>query len=459
MWFVSRMKIQSKIALIFTALCAGIILALSIFVYFFASESIATSFFHRLEVRSDIVGHAALQENKSLTSIYYDIKERHLGSLPYEKHRILPDPPDDATRKRLALPSSFYEAAQRDVPARFFNHDTSYVVLRIARDNKKIMVVSSALDTFGMQEMNNLKNLLLIGFFIAMVFVFTLGKLFSNEIFRPIRRIIRNVKGINAHNLHQRLVVDPTDDDVEALSRTFNDMLDRLEVTFEMQNNFVSNASHEFRTPLTVVSGEAELGMSMQGLPEPARESFLNIYREVEKLEHLTNSMLSLAQTGFDGKKEQWEEVRIDELILSVKEAADRIIPENQVAIDFDSLPDDERKLTVNGNLALLKAAFSNIVLNSCKYSDNKPVSIKISADSKYVIVAITDQGIGIPDREIGQIFVPFFRASNTTRYKGYGIGLPLTHNIIRMHQGKADVQSRVGEGTRFITYLPFKYF
>ncbi|MGG7663747.1 ATP-binding protein [Dyadobacter sp. BHUBP1] len=453
------MKIQNKIALIFTALSAGIILALSVFVYFFASENIATSFFHRLEVRSDIVGHAALQDNKSLSSIYYDIKERHLGSLPYEKHRILPGQPDEATKKRLALPSSFYEPAQHDIPVRFFNHDTSYVVLRVARDNRDIMVVSSALDTYGMQEMNNLKNLLLIGFFIAMVFVFTFGKLFSNEIFKPIRRIIRNVKGINAHNLHQRLVVEPTDDDVEALSRTFNDMLDRLEVTFEMQNNFVSNASHEFRTPLTVVSGEAELGMSMPGLPDAAKESFLNIYKEVEKLEHLTNSMLSLAQTGFDGKKEQWEEVRIDELILSVKEAADRIIPENQVSIDFDNLPDDERKLTVNGNLALLKAAFSNIVLNSCKYSDNKPVTIKISADAKYVIVEITDQGIGIPDREIGQIFVPFFRASNTARYKGYGIGLPLTHNIIRMHQGKADVQSRVGEGTRFTTYLPFKYF
>jgi signal transduction histidine kinase len=453
------MKIQNKIALIFTGLSAGIILALSVFVYFFASESISAGFFHRLEVRSDIVGHAALQENKSLSSIYFDIKERHLGSLPYEKHRILPDPPDEATRKRLSLPSSFFEAPQSDIPARFFNHDTSYVVLRIARENKRIMVVSSALDTYGMQEMNNLKNLLTIGFVIAMIFVFTFGKLFSNEIFKPIRRIIRNVKGINAHNLHQRLIVDPTDDDVEALSRTFNDMLDRLEVTFEMQNNFVSTASHEFRTPLTVVSGEAELGMSMPGLPDNARESFLNIYKEVEKLEHLTNSMLSLAQTGFDGKKEQWEEVRIDELILSVKEASDRIIPDNRVAIDFDNLPEDECKLTVNGNLALLKAAFSNIVLNSCKYSDNKPVTVKISADDKYVIVDITDQGIGIPDREIGQIFVPFFRASNTARYKGYGIGLPLTHNIIRMHQGKADVQSQVGEGTRFTTYLPFKYF
>lgn len=453
------MKIQNKIALIFTVLSGSIIASLSVFVYFFGSESISSSFFHRLEVRSDIVGHAALHENTSLSNIYYDIKERHLGSLPYEKHRILPDPPNDATKKRLALPSSFYEQARPDLPARFFNHDTSYVVLRIALDNKKILVVSSALDTYGNQEMSNLKNLLTVGFFIAMIAVFTLGKLFSNEIFKPIRRIIRNVKGINAHNLHQRLVVDPTDDDVEALSRTFNDMLDRLEVTFEMQNNFVSNASHEFKTPLTIVSGEAELGLSTPGLPEGAKQSFINIYKEVEKLEHLTGSMLSLAQTGFDGKKEQWTEVRIDELILSVKEAADRIIPENQVSIDFNNLPDDDRKLTVNGNLALLKAAFTNIVLNSCKYSDNKPVRIKISADNAYAIVEIVDEGIGIPDREIGQIFVPFFRASNTAPYKGYGIGLPLTHNIIRMHQGKADVRSRVGEGTRFITYLPFKYF
>jgi methyl-accepting chemotaxis protein len=268
------MKIQNKIALIFTALSAGIILALSVFVYFFASESISAGFFHRLEVRSDIVGHAALQENKSLSSIYFDIKERHLGSLPHEKHRILPDPPDEAARKRLSLPSSIYETAGNNIPVRFFNHDTSYVVLRIARGNQKMIVMSSALDTYGMQEMSNLKNLLVVGFVIAMVFVFTFGKLFSNEIFKPIRRIIRNVKGINAHNLHQRLVVDPTDDDVEALSRTFNDMLDRLEVTFEMQNNFVSNASHEFRTPLTVVSGEAELGMSMPGLQDTARESF-----------------------------------------------------------------------------------------------------------------------------------------------------------------------------------------
>ncbi len=228
-----------------------------------------------------------------------------------------------------------------------------------------------------------------------------------------------------------------------------------LEITFDIQNNFVSNASHEFKTPLTIISGESQLNLSDPGISESFRESFRTIFRESEKMEHLTNSMLSLAQTGFDGKKEKWEAIRIDELMFAVKETSDKIMPGNGVEINFDELPENEQKLIINGNETLLKAAFSNIVLNSCKYSDNKPVLIKISADEKYVIVEITDQGIGIPDREMSQIFVPFFRASNTGKYKGYGIGLPLANNIIKLHQGNIVVDSEVGVGTRFIIYLP----
>lgn len=454
------MTIQNKIALIFTVLSAGIILALSIYIFIFASESISGSFYHRLEVRAGIVGHAALEENKSKTSVYFDFKEKHLGDLPFENHHIINNENSSRARNiksKLHLPESFYSQISFDTPARFFRNDTSYVGMKIAKGNKNVLVLSTAVDVFGLAEMENLKNLLFTGFLISMFFVFTFGKLFSAQIFRPIRLIIRNVKGINAHNLHQRLVSNDSNDDISDLSKTFNDMLDRLEITFEVQNNFVSNASHELKTPLTVISGEAQIGLSIPGLPQNAIDSFNTIYRESERLEHLTNSMLSLAQTGFDGKKEQWEELRIDELILDVKEAVDKIIPSNKVAINFDHLPDDDQKLILNGNKTLLKAAFSNIVLNSCKYSDNKPVNVIIKADQTYAIVEITDEGIGIPDREINQIFVPFFRASNTVKYKGYGIGLPLAHNIIRLHQGKVDVHSRVDEGTRFITYLPFK--
>lgn len=454
------MKIQNRIALIFTLLTAGIILSLSIFVYFFAAESTSKSFFHRLEVRANIVGHAALEKNKSQTSIYYDIKEKHLGDLPNEQHQIIKNEDVEKIRnlrKEFPMPETFYDQIRNNELAYFFENDTSYVGLKISQKGESFLVISSAVDLYGLEEMTNLKNLLFIGFLIAMAFVFTVGKLFSKQIFLPIRQIIKNVKGINAHNLNQRLVIDGSKDEIADLSKTFNAMLDRLEITFEIQNNFVSNASHEFKTPLTIISGEAQLGLSINNITGVARDSFQIVLRESEKLEHLINSMLSLAQTGFDGKKEQWDELRIDELILSVKETADQIMPTNLVGINFNKLPEDENKLIVNGNETLLKAAFTNIVLNSCKYSDNKPVEVIITADQTNVIVEISDNGIGIPDREIGQIFVPFFRASNTSKYKGYGIGLPLTNNIIKMHQGSIVVNSKVGSGSKFIVYLPYK--
>lgn len=455
------MKIQNRITLIFTILTAGIIVALSVFIYIFAFDSTSRSFFHRLEVRADIVGHAGLHENKSQTSIYYDIKEKHLGDLPNEEHRIIKDGEIDKLnriKRNLPLPPTFYDQIIRNEPARFFRNDTSYVGLKIKGNGENIVIISSAVDLYGLEEMRNLKSLLLTGFLISLVFVFTFGRLFSKQIFLPIRRIIRNVKGISAHNLNQRLTIEGNKDEIADLSKTFNDMLDRLEITFEIQNNFVSNASHEFRTPLTVISGEAQLGISLSETSQLSKDSFQTILRESEKLDLLTNSMLSLAQTGFDGKKEQWNHLRIDELILSVKGTADQIMPDNKINVNFDHLPDDEYKLVVNGNETLLKAAFANIVLNSCKYSDNKPVEVVIEADQKNVIVTIIDEGIGIPDRELGQIFIPFFRASNTRKYKGYGIGLPLSNNIIKMHQGSIVVDSTVGVGTKFEIHLPFKY-
>ena len=455
------MKIQNKISLILTGLTAGIILSLSIFIYIFAFESTSRSFFHRLEVRSNIVGHAALQKNQSRSSIYYDIKEKHLGDLPFEKHYIIEEGKPEKfkhVRKGLPLPESFYRELDDKKSARYFEKDSSYVGLKIFDNGKDITIISSALDLYGLEEMENLKKLLVIGFLIAMAFVFTFSRFFSRQIFQPIRKTIRKVKGINAENLHERLVVGASRDEIAHLSATFNEMLDRLEITFDMQNNFVSNASHEFRTPLTIISGEAELGSLMPDLPEQVANSFRTILHESEKLEHLTNSMLSLAQTGFDGKREQWGIVRIDELIFEVKGNIELILPGNAVEINFDELPEDETKLIVVGSETLLKVAFTNIILNSCKYSDNKPVSVAIKADRNKVIVQITDRGIGIPDSEVGQIFVPFFRASNTKAYEGYGIGLPLANNIVKMHKGTIDVTSQVDIGTSFTVRFPCKY-
>lgn len=452
------MKIQNRIALSFTILTVGIILAFSVFIYAFSKRATENSFFHRLEVRSGILAHASLASNDSKTSIYQDIKEKHLGDLPDEEHFVLDSLSEgklEEFKLKHPLPQIFYDNMEQKEDARFVIKDTAYVGLNISDKGKSVMIISRAVDLYGREELDNLKNLLIIGFLIAMVFVFTFARLFSRQVFNPIRAIIRNVKGISAQNLNQRLVVEGNNDEIYDLSSTFNEMLDRLEITFEMQNNFISNASHEFRTPLTIIRGEAELGLLLQNGSEEAKESLRMILKESDKLDHLTSSMLNLAQTGFDGKRDQWEKLRIDELIISVKNTIDQIRPENDVHVNFDELPSDENKLEFNGNATLLKAAFTNIILNSCKYSDNKPVSVKIGHDKRHIMLEVVDQGIGIPDREIGQIFVPFFRASNTNKYQGYGIGLPLTNNIIKMHHGSISVRSAVGVGTRFVVFLP----
>ena len=118
-------------------------------------------------------------------------------------------------------------------------------------------------------------------------------------------------------------------------------------------------------------------------------------------------------------------------------------------------LPENPAKLKVKGNEQLLHLALSNIISNACKYSDYKVVHVSIGASDQNVFVIIKDQGIGIPDSELKYIYDPFFRASNTLKYEGYGIGLPLTRNIIRLHQGEIIVSSIMQQGTTVQINLP----
>jgi signal transduction histidine kinase len=279
--------------------------------------------------------------------------------------------------------------------------------------------------------------------------------MFSFYTFQPVRRIINNVKNITANNLHFRLDELSGKDEITELSYTFNDMLNRLETAFETQNNFVSNASHELRTPLTIISSEAELALSKTDASPEQREVFGTIYSEAEKLSHILSSLLTLAQSGFDGKKQRWESIRIDELLMTASESIKKINTDSNIQIDLEDMPTDERLLYVSGNSNLLRLAITNIISNACKYSDNRMVKIRLLAESNKVIISIADQGIGIPESELQHIFEPFFRASNTHNYEGHGVGLPLTLNIIRLHRGSIGIRSDVGKGTEIKVFLP----
>ena len=200
-----------------------------------------------------------------------------------------------------------------------------------------------------------------------------------------------------------------------------------------------------------------DFALSKQRTAEEYQQSLQKVIQHSEKLKELTRGLLELAQTGFDGKKQLWETIRLDELLFEVKANCNAVLPGNKLQVAIATMPEDEALTSIKGNYDLLKIAFSNIVINACKYSDNKPVRMQLFFEDSRVIIEVSDSGIGIPKDELKNIYDPFFRASNVKGYDGFGIGMPLSNNIIRLHKGTIQVTSTVLVGTLVKVILPLR--
>src|SRR5690606_4866936 len=172
-------------------------------------------------------------------------------------------------------------------------------------DQRNHLVIISAENYFSAHHLAYLRNLILTSLVIAALIIVLFSIMFSRKIIEPIQNIIRKTKEIGFENLHLRLEVPSSNDSIRELTQTFNDMLNRLETSFETQKNFISNASHELNTPLTSIIGEADVTLSKLREPLEYIESINAMLGEAEKLQKKTQALLLLAQTGFDGKRQK----------------------------------------------------------------------------------------------------------------------------------------------------------
>jgi signal transduction histidine kinase len=452
------MTIQQKTALIFTVITATIIISVSIVAYFFMNLFAFRDYYKRLEIRGIITAKARLENPGNLGDLYTDIREQHLEPLPEEREFFFPLDSLNAfanARPISGVPASFYDAIQPGNPATIRVKDIFYTGILYQAKGKQYVVIVGAENADSIRYVRNLRWILIVCCVAGTGLAYTSGIFFSRHTFKPVREIIDRVNTIGAENLHMRLEAREGEDEIAEITSTFNQMLSRLETAFETQNNFVSNASHELRTPLTAIYGEAEIALSREREKEDYKRSLEIIVSQAEKLQHLTDSLLNLAQTGFDGKKQNFMPIRLDELLTEVKSTLNNIVPGNKVQINFLYSPGNEEGLVVRGNYQLLKLGLSNVIENACKYSDNSLVTVTLSKEGSMLCVTVHDTGIGIPERELKHIYDPFFRASNTGNYEGYGIGLPLTRNIFRLHKGRIDVRSAAYKCTTVVLSLP----
>jgi signal transduction histidine kinase len=367
----------------------------------------------------------------------------------------------------------------------FYQKEWQVVGLLYRYGDHEYILTAAALDQYGYNKLNSLLRNNILVFIISIVFVFLAGRYFSRKAFEPIMEMTEKAKVISATNLDLRLSTTDTGDELAELANTFNQMLERLEKSFDAQKAFVSNISHELRTPLTALIAELELALVSTGISESTRLSLQNSLLDAKKLVRLTNSLLDLAKASYDPAEISFKNVRIDEVLLDAMHQLQQTNPEYRIDLYFEpNISEDETEytghpaidaITIKANEYLLKSAFINLMENGCKFSDDHRCTVSIGlSDHKtatavhnthnksdgenrkpIVVVTIRDQGIGISESDLENIFNPFFRGKNKNYTEGNGIGLSLSQKIIQLHQGKMHVASELHKGTIITLHFP----
>ena len=281
------------------------------------------------------------------------------------------------------------------------------------------------------------------------------GYFFSRGLLLPIKRITDEVNIISAKNLAHRIKSGHANDEWNNLTGTLNELLNRLQESFEIQRRFISNASHELSTPLTSISSQLEVSLQRERGAGEYRQVMLSVYQDVRHLSNLTQTLLEFAKASGTPGGIEIGLVRVDEVLMQLPGEMKKINKAYLVKLDFDKLPDQEEQLLVLGNAALLFTAIKNIVSNACKYSNNHLANVKLSVRQKQIVITIEDEGKGIAAGELQNIFQPFYRAGNSRDITGFGLGLSLASRFLKLHKGAISVQSLVDKGTTFTITLP----
>ncbi len=454
------MKIRTKLALLFTLLASTILLIYAFTIYLSAKKNRENEFYELLKKEAITKANLFLQAEinaQTLQEIYKNnrktLNETEVAIYNTQFELLYHDAVEIDFVKET--PQMLQEIQQKVFIA-FYQQNWQVVGLRYEWKKQIYLLTASAYDEYGYKKLNALWQNILWNLLVAVLIIFVLGRYFASKALQPIQEIASKVKQITATNLDVRLKVSENKDEITTLAQTFNEMLDRLENSFEAQKHFVANISHELRTPLAAICTELELALSKERSNYDYQQAILYALNDTKKLIRLANSLLDLAKASYAPSEIAFKPIRIDEILLDTIQQIQQANPQYQVEIHWDSsLEQTEHEVFINANEYLLITAFRNLIENACKFSQNQQCEIFIACHSPKVEIQFSDTGIGIEESDLPLIFEPFFRGKNQKSAEGNGIGLFLTKKIVVLHQGTIKVSSQVGKGTTFQLTFP----
>jgi signal transduction histidine kinase len=323
-------------------------------------------------------------------------------------------------------------------------------------DNQKVighLVVAMSLDD-AVMVLSNLQNILFISFPIILISLFLIARFIVGRSIKPIKTIIETSKQISRENLSSRIDLPQNKDELFVLSKTINDLLDRIENAVEREKQFTSDASHELRTPLAVIKGTLEVLVRKPRNQSEYEEKINYSIKEVDRLNQLVDELLLLARFENQKQNTKKEPVFLNALILDVLARFSQKINDKNIKIE-NSFADD---YTIDSDNYLVSIIISNLVSNAIKYSNpNGKISIALWKENNQIICKIQDNGIGISSEELNKIGNRFYRSQSVlqTNTKGTGLGLSIVKRLTDLLQIEFKIESVLDSGTTIELRFP----
>jgi len=316
-----------------------------------------------------------------------------------------------------------------------------------------IIQVGTSMDSVE-ATLNRLLLVLLVSMPIVVAVSLAGGWFMAGRALRPVDAITLAAQRIAGGDLTQRLTVPAAADEIGRLTKTFNDMIDRLETSFRQIRQFSSDASHELRTPLTVMKGETELVLRRPRETQDYKVVLESNLEEIDRMTRIVDELLFLSRADMGEVKMDRLPVSLDTLIEDLHRQASLLGHEREIQVVLQSTA----PAVVLGDELRLRELFLNLLDNAVKYSHSSgTVDVALAIEHTQARVSVTDRGIGIAQEDQSRIFDRFYRTDNARTHtkKGTGLGLAICAWIVESHHGKLKVQSKIGEGSTFTVILP----
>jgi two-component system OmpR family sensor kinase len=366
----------------------------------------------------------------------------------------------NAARREIPLSRTALEAAlagQATFESARYRGETPIRLLSvpIRRNGVLINVIQVGTSLGPVEEMlHRLGLILLVSLPVTLAIALSGGWFLAGRALRPVEAITLAARRIAAGDLTQRLTVPPSPDEIGRLATTFNDMIARLEASFRQVRQFSADASHELRTPLTVMKGETELALRRSRSAEDYKLVLESGLEEIDRMTQIVDELLFLSRADLGEIAIESLPVKLGALVEDVQRQAIVLGREQGVQVTVGTV----EPAVVQGDELRLRELLLNLVDNAVKYSrPGGKVEIVLVCQGAAVRLSVADQGIGLPSEDQARIFDRFYRSSAARAHapKGTGLGLSICKWIAEAHHGRIEVQSKVGEGSKFTVILP----